>query len=661
MMHEKSIEDREAEQMRELAVLRKLIGTILAKYWRFLLLFFLVCLVLALALIAWETWKSPIRFETRVNLLYFPKKSAKVQSLDDRSLMQIFTRHLMFTKLSDELQLNRKNVIDLIPTVEVSQNRKQTNLYTVIARDNTGGGAIRKANTFADLCIREYMAFRAEDLKKHREVIMQRKISLQDSLRKLRQEETALCQRLLVTSPVDELARLQKIASDLKSMLAEADIKLANEKVKLKGVRTLLKDVNPAVFLHIGKIREFIAELDKLDHELLSARQLYTGLNPRLLALEAHRKAVARQYDDFLKRHAIGRVEQDSLGTMERLNREAAKSEDLILTYAEQRISIVKSLQDNREQTDQIRRAIPDFKNIEDRRGILQETFRMNEEILSELNYLQASLPNEVTQVERSTSVTGTALLAKRNIALALAAALLITALAALAVISLELAFGKVSGGQELSLYPELNLLGTLPERSDLPGGRENTDRAVDSLYYHFQSVSSGDRIIFSGSLPGGEKSAEVEERLEWNCSLSGRRIFRLKLTDLPIPEDENMALVPEAPVRRGNSGFVQVENVYVLRPPEIRLMQNILEKLQLEYDMIIILRDEPLKKSGIFLRQMAQFCDSAILFVGAGSTHRDMLRKLVHFAENHKMKILTVVSGENNHGPLTPREYYDV
>lgn len=566
----KEIADPDLEQMRKLSVFRKLIRTILADHWCLLLLSFLLSFAAVLTLLVWKTEKSPVRFETRVNLLYFPKKSAKVQSIDERNLMQIFTRHLMFQKLCGELHLDKSAVADLIPTIEVIQNRKQPNLYTVVARDRKAEGAILKANTFADLCVREYIAFRSDDLKKHEEVILRRKNATQDALRELQKEEAALCGNFPAASPADELLRLQKKSSEVKAMLAETEIQLANEQVKRDGIQTLLKDVSPALFDHIGTIRDFIAELEKLDTELISARQLYTGLNPRLRMLENRRNAIAREYDAFLKRHGIENVDKARLRSLETLNGEAAEAEDRILRYAERRAALARTLENGREQADRIRKVIPDFKNIEDRRRIVQETFRLNEEILSEISYLQASLPNEVSQMERSSSVVGKSLFSKRNIAFSLAAAMLFTGLLSVLVISFELMFGKVCGWQELSLYPELNLLGFLPPRLDMLGSKVKINGVLDSLYYHFQSVSKQDRVVFCGCLEGGEKAAEVRDRLEWNCSLSGRKLFRLKITDIsPGQEKNDIALSPENPGRNGSSGFLRVETVYVLRSPE--------------------------------------------------------------------------------------------
>lgn len=661
MKNGKELLDLEAEQLRKLAVCRQLIRAILGKYWIVLLVFFLLSLAVAIGLLARETKLSPVRYETRVNLLYFPRKSPKIQSLDDRNLMQIFTRYRMYLKLSDELHLKRGDILQLMPTIEVVQNRKQSNLYTIIARDNREDGAILKANTFADLCVREYIAFRSEDLKKHQDVIVQRKAVMQESLRQLQQEEAALCRNIPAVSPADELGRLQKISSDLKTRLTETEIQLANEKVKRKEIQAVLKEVNPAVFLHLKKIKSYISDLEKLDQELLSARQLYTKRNPRLLAMEAHRDAVAGKYEMFLKRNAVGKVNPETLGSLESLHREALKIAEQILQYEERRNALVKAIQINQTQTSRIQKVIPDFKRIEDRRLIVQESFRLNEEILSELSYLQSSLPNEVTQVERSASVVGKSLFAQKNLILALTAALLLAGLLTILIISLELIFGKVSGWRELTLYPELHLLGFLPDSLKRLGDQESINRVLDCLYYHFQAVGATGRIVFFGSLPGGEKSPEAEERLEWNYSLSGRKLFRLQITDMPVADDDDMALMTKAPAGKRSSGFFQVGDVYVIRTPELRLLQNILQKLQQEYDMIIISRDEPLKRNSIFLRQAAQFCDSAVFYVGARKTHRIMLRRLVNFAENNKMKIMTVVTGVKHVKPLIQREYYDV
>ena len=290
MMHDAESLDPEMERLRKLEISRKLLLAILKKHWLLLVLCFFLVTAAGISLLAIETRLSPRRFETRVNLLYFPKKIAKIQSLDDRTLMQIFTRHSTYLKLCGELHLPGESVLSLIQSVEVTQHRRQTNLYTVTAADNRAEGAIQKANLFAELCIREYIAFRTDDLERHREVIMGRRLATQDALEKLHQEEAALNRSEMVTSPAEELVRLQKISADLKNAVGEARVKLINEKNKLEKVREKLKNANPAVFVHSRKIREFIPHKEEVIHINLSGQfqipnafQICPGFGNKLL------------------------------------------------------------------------------------------------------------------------------------------------------------------------------------------------------------------------------------------------------------------------------------------------------------------------------------------------------------------------------------------
>lgn len=649
--------DFEEEEMRRLAILHKVIRRILRGYWSLLVGAFVLFLGAGIALLALETRNSPDRFETRVNLLYLPKPSLRVRPLDDRSLAQIFSRYVMYRKLGEELHFDREALPELMRSIEVIQNKRQSTLYTIIVRDNHPEGAIRKANAFADLCIREYIAFRTHDLKKHQEVMRQRRIALQDSLAKLRDEEGELGRRIMASSPLEELLRLQRAAADLKNSLGETRIRAANEETRLKGLRQQLAKVNPAVPAHLRRIRQFLSELDRLDLELLSESQIYGEANPRILGKRAYRAAVARCYAEFLRQHAIASMNRETLESLEELTREAAESALRLRKYSDRVAALEQTLEVNDRQLDRVLKVLPAFKDLENRRRILQDTSAANEELLAELAYLQASSPNEIMQMERSSTVVGKPLFAQRNLLLALAIAMLLTGMLMALVLSLELFFGKVSGWQEISLYPELNLLGFLPPDLAMLGDRGAVNAVLDALYYHLQAAAISGKVIFAGSLPGGTELPETAERIEWNFSLSGRRLFRLRIVKFAGDEQGGGDFLPENISRRGDSGTLQAGNVDVLAPPELRLLRDVLEKLQSEYDLIVIRREEPLKRNGVFLSQMAEFCAGAVIAVGAGATPRSMLWSLVNFAGESRMKILTIVSGENNVKQLTRKE----
>ncbi len=641
-------DNEEAQQLRTLNIYRKLVQAILLNH-KFLLLFiFVVSLACVLATMHRLVSKSPFRYTARTALIYYPKRTSKIGAIDENQVQRIFSRNIMHQKLAESMNLGKGKGSVSDYSVDIRQEWKQRNLYIIETHSSNRDDAINSANLMAQLCIKEYVAFRIEDLGKWGETVNTRKKELSESIKKIEDEIAELSQDTGIADPEQELGRIKNVILQLKNTRTDLQVQLTNSKVSKENIDFVLKNIDSNALVNIEKLRSFHNDIKKADDEITSLRERYTDKNPRISGIIERRNDIVRQYNEFLKEKNIKNFNLDSLGKAAEVQ---AKLKDVLFNMEaiNEKISVIDAeIKANEEIVKKLTHLIPHITQITHERESLQKSLKDLDSDSSSINYLLAAVKNDMAQVERCENANAQNPFSISNIVLAVISGLGCMFIAAALLAFIGVVFGNVSDLEELVAYPELNTLGAIPSSVHSYEAASDDEKTVlGSIFYNFMQVEAPKKVVFLGTLPGSKYSDFLKDGMNWNYAMSGRRLLHLKIVkgDSFKEPTSSDAKVFGAAYYMGMEGETPADNPRALSQTELSLLQSDIEEMQKDFDTIFITTNEPIDSFGVFFNQMLQLCDSAIILVGAHRSPRSLLRYVV--SQQHKsghclMSILT-------------------
>ena len=647
-MENNMVENEEAQQLKTLNIYRKLVQAILFNRKYLLLFIFIVALVCVMATMQKLVSMSQFRYTAKTTLIYYPKRTNKIGYIDENQVQRIFSRNAMHHKLAESMNVgnDKGRVADY--SVDVRQDWKQRNLYTIETHSSNKDDAINATNLMAELCIKEYVAFRIEDLGKWGETVNTRKKELSESLKKIEDELTQLSQDTGVGDPEQELGRIKVTIAQLRNTRTDLQVQLTNAKVSKSNVELLLKNIDTNALLNISQLRDFESELKKADEEIANLRNLYTDKNPRLSSVIEKRNAIVRKYNEFVKEKNIKNFNLEALSKASELQDKLRTSMINVEALTEKLSVLDSEISANEAIVKKLTAIIPHITQITHDRESLHKALKDLDSDSSSINYLLASVKNDMSQVERCDSVIAQNPFSITNIILAVIAGLGCMFIAATLLAFSGVVFGNVSALDELQAYQELNALGAIPESLKCYDDAGIDNRTVlDSIFYNFLQVDAPKKIVFLGALPGAQYPDSLKEGMNWNYAMSGKRLLHLKIVHSSAftePTGKDVKFLGAA-CYQGMDGETPAENPRALSQSELNLLQSDLEELQNEFDTVFISSDEPIDNFGVFFEQMLKLCDSAIILIGSHRSPRALLRYVV--AKQHEtgrcvMSILT-------------------
>lgn len=641
-------DNEEAQQLVTINIYRKLVQAILLKY-KFLLLFiFAASTACVLATMKKLVNMSPFHYTAKTSLIFYPKRTSKIGSMDEHQVLRIFSRRIMQQKLAESMNLGREkgNVSDY--SIEIRQEWKQTNLFSIESHSSNKDDAINAVNLMAQICIKEYVAFRIEDLGKWGETVNTRKMELTESIKKIEDQIAELSQTTKIADPEQEFDRIKGVIVQLKNTRSDLQVKLTNAKISKENVELILKNIDTNALLNIEKLRSFHNDIKKVDDEIAKLRETYTDKNPRIIGLIERHNDIVNQYNDFLKEKNIKSFNLETLGKAAEVQ---SKLMDILINIESinERISVVDAeIKANEELAQKLTSIIPRIMQISHERESLQKALKDLDDDTSSINYLLATVKNDMAQVERCESATAQDPFSVANILLAVIAGLGCMFIAAALVAFIGVIFGNVNDLDELLAYAEINALGAIPSSVHLYETASDDEKtAIGSIFYNFMQVEAPKKVVFLATLPGSNYSNFLKEGLNWNFAMSGKRLLHLKIVRADSFKEPTApdAKIFGAAYYHGMEGETPADNPRALSQTELSLLQSDIAEMQNDFDTIFITSDEPFDRFGVFFDQMLQLCDSALVLVGARRTPRSLLRYVV--SQQHKsgrciMSILT-------------------
>lgn len=642
--------DNEAADMEKLRTFRRIVLVILRKYIPWALLLGVFCFAGILGFVGYRVKTSKDRYEAATSLIYSPKQNTKIRTMDGQEVLRVLSRRSVLRKLSDALQLSADELGRLGMDVTVEQNQRQKNLFLLVTRAPTHDEAVKKVNTFADLCMKEYVAYRMADLETWMDTILIRKKELQDQITKLEEKETQLSHKYGVTSPESEADRMSRVIGDRRSALVEARLHLTSAELKKRKLEKELSNISSNVVENADSVRAYLERQIKNESELTDLRHVYGEDNPRYKIAVEKRNANILEFKEFLERNGIKDTSGLSFTKYVGLQEEL-RDADARVDVLKQSVDALDRERENLEQKLQsLLNVLPEFERNSRQRDNLRHTLDGLEDTLADVRYLESTSGADLTQIEPAQSATGKVPFGAKSISLSLMVTAMVVCGLLLLVVILEFQYGVVSGSEEIAIHPEVRPLGTLPA-GDRFKDEASARKICGSIFYlYHRECAKG--LVYVGMLPGSELSAQLESVFNWNFGMGGEKVIVLNIVNaLDFEEPENAEFVGLM-VKTASEAWLPVIDVTALSPGEMEMLESSVKILRSEYDTVFVKRNEPMHKGEIFLTQIFGICDRILLFVGAKRSKRSDLRAVIETDRaNQSSEILAVVTGMPSEG----------
>ena len=643
---EEELTESEREQLKKVAALQKVALGILAKWAWLLVLTFVVLMGGFSTFLVWHAAKSEHRFDAHTRLLYNPRRVAKIENISDKQLLTILERKSLMRRVGTKLPMSLSEKECLTIDLKIVQERKPSNLFTLVAHAPTWVGAVKKVNAYAEVLVDEYIAYREHDLENWRESIQKRKESLQHQIAELESEEAIAKGNAGVASPVDALTTLNQLLSDQRRNLSMLSVQIANEEVKKKKLDETVGNVGPVIIASAPLIRKKSAEIAAIDEEIAKLREVYTDLNPKVKGKLDDRKNLLDGYIAMLKEKGIDGIALEDIDRIEKAASELADISLKMEVLAENQRSVMQEIKDNEKKSAALTAAIPAIERLRLKRGDFERTMRDLEEQLSDISYLQMATANDLKQIERAGGAGDKVPWTVKNFIFAVAGAGACTLILALWLLAIEFVWGKVRGVKEMAAHGDVHVLGSLPAKGVLSEDDEKDVLGVVALRFVSADLPKG--IVLVCRLPGAEEQGKFRAALDWSLTMAGAQSFALSVVGeggFTPPEGAETMLNT---VHKGMNGWFPVENRYALAPTELQMLQADLSELRKQYDHVFVMMPGGIRRGGSFFDQLLTVCDSVVLAASAGKTPRNWLsyvRRHVLAAGKPMMGIATDVS----------------
>ncbi|MBR0459098.1 MAG: hypothetical protein IJJ26_07660 [Victivallales bacterium] len=634
----------ERAQLQKLLAFRDLCLVLIRKWSWLLFLSFVLLFALFTAYVFDRLSNSVKRYTATTKLLYSPRTVTKVHPPEDRQLHGILDRVSLKRRVSKTVKMSVLEEMCLGSDLSVRQERRPTNLYTLTASGSSRELAIEKVNTYAEVLIDEYVAYRYHELMKWTDTLEQRKNKLREQIAAMDSEETIEKSRTGVFSPVDELANLNRLISDQRNNLASLNVQYVNDEVKKKRLEKAVGKMGEAIIRCAPLIRKKSEQLAEMDKELAKLREMYTDLNPRVLGKLDDRRKLMEEYAVMLKENGIDGITVEEVEALEYSAQALADVTLHMEVLGENVRSLESQLKSNEEKSAVLTQSIPVLERIRVKRDELEKALRTLDEQQGDIEYIMMAAKNDIHQIEPAAGASDRSPLNLKYLAVVLLGAVVCTFAIAVVLLFIELIWGHVRGAAELSIYDGFHILGSLPKPNVLDEEIEQDVMGVVAL--NFSNTELPKSIVLVCTMLGVDNTEPFFEKMKLSLAMGGKTCFFLEVVpsfDFRPPEGDIQEMITV--LRQGEHGWFPVENRYMLSPPEMQMFHKDLEKLHKEFDHVFIMMPEDLRQSGKFLWQLLELCESTLTMISYSSTPRAELKFLRRHVDEASKAMMFVVT----------------
>ena len=653
---------KELERLKKLELLRKLLQSILVKHIRLLLGIFAVALLLVFIFIYLYVTLSPTRYTAEITMYYTPKQSRNIGKYDSKYVLQMLNSQTTRLGFYEEIKDGNANNSKKSCRITITTGKKDPNQYFVTVNAATEKDAVNFVNTFADLCIKDYIEERTANLLNWEKALEQKKQDIFKDISQVNQDKQRLGAPLHTSSPDKDIEQLRTIMDDQHSNHTKLSLAIAGLEQRQKRLQNTLDKINPALISHAKEIRDYMVSLKALDKEISNSKELYTDKNPKLLALTSRKQHLEANFKKFLSSHKLTVADLDRMQDTDAINNELKTvSEELDTRRVEMRMLDIEIANTNN-RFQKINELLPYIQQLNQQHLSLMESLKNLDATVADVKYLLPLVKDDLKIGSKAVSAYGNRPFDAKNLSIGVFSAFMLTAFVTAILLLWEYLFGKVADESEVELFYDFRYLGSLPNRESMFSSDTNKRMAFNTICHMLQSSYPEHHIVMVGTLPGGKIMPALVEAFEWNFAMAGQRILVLDMVmanTFEYVEDgttQNLGIVSYS----GARGFLPVVSKRFLTPTEMELLKQDLLELRNTFDVIFIRHSASLRRDRIFFEQIATLCDGAIVAVGAKRTRRKDLRLLMELHEKTKLSIMTILSfgrsrnsGKNSHAEV--------
>ena len=629
-MQEEGLTEEERARLRGLIAFQKVVLGIALRWWWLFAVVFFALFALFSAFLWMRGSKSVKRFETSTRLLYSPKKVSRIDNLGDKQMMTILERPSLKRRVLDYVDMDVMESMCLTVDMKIEQSRRQSNLFTLTAASKTQKGAYAKVNAYADILIDEYVSYRSKDLETWKDSLEVRRKHLMDQISDIDAEEAAFKTTTGALSPKESLLALNALISDQRKNDSALGVEVANEELKKHKLEDIVGDVGATVLANAATIRKKAAAIASIDAELVQLREKYTDLNPKVAGKLQERDEKVLEFEDFLKSKGVEGVELEKIDQIEKAAGEFADCVTRLEVVEQKRAALAKEIADNEKRASELAKIVMDYERIEVRRADLTTAVRDVDDQLSGISYAIGALRNDLRQIERSNGADDNGPFGSKKAIFAFGGAFVVAGGMLFVIIVLELLFGKVRDGREISIYDGISYLGSIPKSGSMPEDEAREAMGVVSLKTLLAVKDA--KTIFACRLPGAEPNMMFAETMDFTATMSGASSFLLDIVAQPNFTPPEGAEEMIGVVRNGQRGWFPAVNRFALAPTELQMLKADIASLVESFDNIFIRIEGVVRVGGTFFDQLLELSDAVLLMVGAGSTPRSSFA----FARRH-------------------------
>ena len=646
-MAEETMSESEKAQMRRFMVVQKVaLGIILKWKW----LFILALLALGGLFTMFLVHRASIsvkRYDAVTRLIYSPRRVAKIEPISDKQLMSILERRSLKRRIAEFVKMPRAEAECLVQDVAIVQERRPTNIYTLTTASQTMKNAVLKANTYAEILIEEYVAYRTKDLENWRTSVADRHKALMEQLSEIEAEEAKLNAQTGVVTPQEKLMSLNTLISDQRRNLSAFGVDTANEEAKRKKLEAIVGKSGDMVKANAASIRRRSAAIAAIDRDLVTLRERYTDINPKVVGKLQDRETLVKELQDFLKSKGVSGLDIDNIENIDAVEKAASELAECVTrleAIAEKRRALEQEIKDNEKRATELTAMIPEYERLRTRHADVEKSVRDLSEQLDDIAYLQSSLQNDLRQIERAGGAGDKGPLGARQILQALVGTAICFGGLFFWVLMLEFCFGKVRDGREIMAYDDIKFVGSIPKEGAFRPDDAKEMMGVVALKLLGTEASRGTVLVCR--LPGAVKSSTFEEAVDFNATMSGLRVFTLSIvasaTFTPPEDGEQMIGV----VKKGSAGWFPVVNRYAIAPTEMQMLQVDLAEIHNSFDTVFVRIEGGMRRGGSFFDQLLGICEAIVLVVGTGKTPRTWFTYAHRHAQEAGKPVLALATG---------------
>ena len=627
---DEELTEAERARLRRIVAFQKVAFGIALRWWPLFVAVF-CAIALALSGYLWLRGSNSVkRYEATTRLMYAPKKIARIDPLGDRQMMTILERPSLKRRVADRIEMDDVERMCLTTDMKIEQGKRQGNLFILSSASKTRKGAFAKVNAYADILIEEYVSFRSKDLENWHNSLEERRKGLVGKLSDVEAEEAAFKARTGALTPKEALLALNTLISDQRRNDSALGVDAANEEIKRRKLETSVGDNGAAVVENAQAIRRRVDGIAAIDAELLTLREKYTDINPKVAGKVQERADRVNDLETFLKAHGIDGLDLEKVDQTEKAAAELSECTTRLEAIAEKRAALRREIADNEKRANDLALTVMDYERIETKReDILAQIHELDEQ-LGGISYAIGSLSNDLRQIERTGGADDHGPFGAKRGIVAAGGALVFAGALLLAIVMFELVFGKVRGGREIAAYGGIEFLGSLPAKDAMPPEEARESMGVVALKMLLSAKEA--KSIFACRMPGAEPNKAFSEAVDFTATMSGARCFLLDM----VPQDsftppegaEQMIGV----VRSGQHGWFPAANRFALAPTELQILKADMAALGETFDNVFVRIEGTVRVGGTFFDQLLGLCDAVLLMVGDGST----TRRAFAFARRH-------------------------